>query len=245
MIIKALIIAFAMYSKIPMPKVDWDNRSMRYALCFFPLIGVIIGGVVCFAGKALNGRSSLLYGSVMTVIPLLITGGIHFDGFLDTVDSLSSYGDRQKRLEILKDPHIGAFALIGGLIYMSLSIGLWSEVKTEDLIFISCGYVLSRALSALSVVILPKAKNEGLVSAFKDSAGRGGGIFTSVLYIVAAAFIMCRVGLHTALWVAVAAVIVFIYHIYNCKNNFGGITGDLAGYFLQLCELVILAVAIV
>ena len=53
----------------------------------------------------------------MSIIPILITGGFHIDGFMDTQDAINSYKPREKKLEILKDPHIGAFAVISLLAY--------------------------------------------------------------------------------------------------------------------------------
>src|SRR5699024_3896292 len=44
--VKSLIIAFAMYSKIPMPRVDWEKKALSWALCWFPLVGAVIGAVL-------------------------------------------------------------------------------------------------------------------------------------------------------------------------------------------------------
>ena len=102
MLIQSMIIAFSMYSKIPMPRVEWNKRNMKYALCFFPFIGVIIGlvmsGGLWFLREYQFG--AFFTACIATVIPVLITGGIHLDGYLDTIDALNSYGDREKRLEI-------------------------------------------------------------------------------------------------------------------------------------------------
>lgn len=72
---------------------------MKYAFCFFPFIGIIIGIVIWLMGNLLiNIRcNSLFFGCVMTVIPIFITGGIHFDGFLDTMDAINSYSDKEKK----------------------------------------------------------------------------------------------------------------------------------------------------
>ena len=110
-LLNAMIIAIAMYSKIPMPRVDWNEKNMRYAMCFFPLVGVIIGVLEIVAGNLITvwkGEGTFFYAVVLTLIPVFITGGIHLDGFADTMDAKSSYGDREKKLEILKDPHTGA-----------------------------------------------------------------------------------------------------------------------------------------
>ena len=107
-------VAFAMYSKIPMPPADWEKENMKYALCFFPWVGLAVGAVsaVLFWLLQQIGAGSMLRAAVLTAVPVLVTGGIHLDGYLDTMDALSSWREKQRRLEILKDPHAGAFAII-------------------------------------------------------------------------------------------------------------------------------------
>ena len=61
-------------------------------------------------------------------MPVIITGGIHLDGFVDTMDAINSYQPIERKLEILKDSHIGAFALISCVTYFIISFGLWSEI---------------------------------------------------------------------------------------------------------------------
>ena len=91
-LIRSFFIAFSMYSKIPMPRTDWTKESMRYAMCFFPVIGAVIGGLL-YLWIYLTGDStgSLFRAAVAVLIPIIITGGIHLDGLLDTADALSSY----------------------------------------------------------------------------------------------------------------------------------------------------------
>lgn len=247
MLLRALITAFGMYSKIPVPKVDWDEKSMKYALCFFPLVGVATGAAAYAVGMLLYtfNVGALLRACIMTVLPILITGGIHLDGFLDTMDGISSYANREKRLEILKDSNSGAFAIIGGLVYFTLSIGFFSELKADVLPVAAAGYVLSRSLSGLSVVAFKAAKKTGLAAAFADGSNRAAVKAVMALYFVAAAAFMIYTDALCGAAAVISALLCFAYHYYNCIKNFGGITGDLAGYFLQLCELVILMSAVI
>ena len=111
---KSLIIAFAMYSKFPMPRVDWEKKALSWALCWFPLVGLAVGAVL-WLWLALAGW--LGFGAVFTaalalLLPIALSGGIHLDGFCDTCDALSSHQSRERKLEILKDSHTGAFAII-------------------------------------------------------------------------------------------------------------------------------------
>ena len=89
----SFIIAFAMYSKIPMPRTEWTKDNMKYAMCFFPVIGAVIGAVILLWNyiQGYAGFGNSFYTVVLMMIPVLITGGIHLDGLLDTSDALSSY----------------------------------------------------------------------------------------------------------------------------------------------------------
>lgn len=242
-ILQSFVIALSMYSKIPMPKVTWNEKNMKYAMCFFPVVGIVTGICLWLVGTLLfnSGCNVLFFGVIMTVLPVFINGGIHLDGFIDTMDALCSYGDREKKLEILKDPNTGAFAVIGLGIYLLLSVALWSEAAKEMLPVIACTYVLSRALSGLAVVWFPAAKDSGLARTFQDAAHRSRTAVFLVIYLIAAVVAMLILNPLMALGAILPAVLILIYYHYVCMSRFGGITGDLAGWFLQLCELGMLA----
>lgn len=238
---KSLFVALSMYSRIPVPRTVWTQKSMKYAMCFFPVVGVVIGAFIFAAGAILKSFcGSLIFSAVMTVIPVIITGGIHLDGFLDTADALSSYEGTEKKLEILKDPNSGAFAVIAAAVYFTLSLGFWSIISPDDIIVISLFYCVSRALSGISIVSFPLAKKTGLAAMFSESAHRSRVRLVLMLWLAvsaAAAVIISPVS--ALLAAAAAAVSFFVYYAVSVKN-FGGITGDTAGWFLQICELAVL-----
>ena len=109
-VLQTIAVAFAMFSAIPVPQFDWNEKNMRYAMCAFPLIGAVCGALWYLCGAL--PLPALVRAGGFCLIPVWVTGGIHLDGYADTCDALSSYGDRTKKLEILKDPHCGAFAVI-------------------------------------------------------------------------------------------------------------------------------------
>lgn len=240
MIWNSFKIAFSMYSKIPMPKTDWNKRNMKYALCFFPVVGLaILALVMLWNYISLNLEiGNILHTAILVVIPILVTGGIHLDGFLDTMDALSSYQPIEKKLEILKDPHTGAFAIISAITYFILYFGAWSEVHGDALIILSIGFILSRALSGLSIVIFPCAKNSGLVAMFSDAAEKDKVKYSMLFYIFICTLLMLFINIFLGGICVITALLVFIYYKVMSKKEFGGITGDLAGYFLQICELI-------
>lgn len=238
----SFVIAFSMYSKIPMPTVKWTKERMSYTMCFFPLIGVVIGELLLmFACLAeMTGMGILCFTLLGTALPLLVTGGIHMDGFLDVTDARSSYAPREKKLEILKDPHTGAFAIIGFGIYMLLYAGTLSELDFYDIRIFAGTFVLTRALSGLAVVSFKKAKEDGLAAAFSKAASEKVVQIVMVVYVVASGCYMVLCGGITGVVCLIGAAVTFFLYYKMSVREFGGITGDLAGYFLQICELVLL-----
>ena len=98
-VFSSLVIAFSMYSKIPMPRVEWTEENRKYAICFFPLVGLVTGGL-CYVWFLICGHlqaGTLLFSAGMAAIPLFLTGGIHVDGFMDTMDAFHSYQDKEKK----------------------------------------------------------------------------------------------------------------------------------------------------
>ena len=109
-VLQTIAVAFAMFSAVPVPQFGWNEKNMRYALCAFPLVGLLCGVLWCVCGVLPLPAPARAAG--FCLVPVWVTGGIHLDGYADTCDALASYGDREKKLEILKDPHCGAFAVI-------------------------------------------------------------------------------------------------------------------------------------
>lgn len=237
--LNSFLLAFAMYSKIPMPRADWSKEKMKYVMCFFPLIGVVIGAVIFGYGYLCGhfGLSELLRSCGLTLIPLLITGGIHMDGFVDTIDALSSYQSRERKLEILKDSHAGAFAVLMGCAYFVLGLGVWSEMELKVLPVMGVGFVISRSLSGLALTFFPCANKKGSLGMFADAAQK------KVVRLVLGLWLsgcLCLSfwfdwRLSLILWGTAAAVYGYYYHV--AVTQFGGTTGDIAGFFVQVCEL--------
>lgn len=241
---RSFAIAFSMYSRIPMPQVEWDRQSMRYALCFFPLIGIVNGALLSawlFACRMWE-IEPILAAAVAVVLPIAVTGGIHLDGFCDTVDARASHQPTAKKLEILKDPHTGAFALIGCCCYLLLQFGLWAQYRfhLSTALVLSLGFVLSRALSGFAVVTFRCAKSSGLAAAFSDAAQKNCVRAAMIGYALCAGGAMLYLAPAAGGAAVLAAAAAYFWYWHMSRKEFGGITGDLAGWFLQICELAIL-----
>lgn len=252
-IIKSFIVAFSLYSKVPMPRFAWNSSDMKYHFVFFPFVGVLIGALEYF-WKVLQiklGFGALFYLCAAAALPLLVTGGIHFDGFMDTTDALCSYAPKEKKLEVLKDPHIGAFSVIGASVYFLLLLGFGSEIKSFPALICVCfPFVFSRILSALGVLVLPKAKKDGMAKTEAENSSKRTVIIILILEFVVFSGLMIFIltkavqiseplllSLSKPLSVFLALAVSSAVTIFTAKKNFGGITGDIAGFFVCVSEL--------
>lgn len=248
-LIRSFCIAFSMYSRLPVPHTEWTEGDMRYVMCFFPLIGAVIG-LVLVAWTSISvhcGIGQALFAGIATIIPALLTGGIHLDGFCDTLDALGSRQPMERKLEILKDSNSGAFAVIGCCVYFLLLFCLWQEWEPngKSLCILAIGFILSRVLSGLSVVCFPCAKNSGLLAMFSRAADKRRTAWVLAACLVVLTVFLLLIEVKTGAAVLFAAFAAFAYYRWMSAREFGGTTGDLAGWFLQVCELAILLSAVV
>ena len=239
-ILETVAVAFSMFSAIPMPQFNWNARNMRYSLCAFPLVGAAIAltlwgwDLVC----ARLGLPAVLRGAGLCLAPVFITGGIHLDGYADTCDALASHSGPDKRQEILKDPHLGAFAAIRLCVCFLADFALWTALPETRLPVLLGMFCLSRALSGLALTVFPIRPGSGLARSFAEAADkkRVRAVLLALSIALALLLLFMRAG-ETLL----AALAVFVYYRRLCEKGFGGLSGDLAGWFLQTAELWMLA----
>lgn len=246
-LIRSFVIAFSTYSRIPMPQVEWSEENRKYAMWFFPLIGAVIGGALWLWLLLCDALAlgPLLRGAVGAMLPLLVTGGIHMDGFMDTTDALASWQPKEKRLAILKDSHIGAFAAMGCCGYLLLTSALLAEAETAAAPMIGLAYVASRALSAWALAAFRSARPDGMLDSFARAARRrlvGAG---SAAYLAACLIVWALLGGWTALICAAVIAFVTLYYRRMAYKQFGGVTGDLAGWYSQVTELCLIAAIVI
>lgn len=242
-VLNSLFSALLMYSRLPAPQVAWEESNRRWALCFFPLIGGVIGTLLLGWYRLCVWLSlgEWFFGATATALPLLVTGGIHMDGFCDVCDAMASCGSKEKMLEIMNDSHIGAFAAFRAALYLLVQAGVMAQSFREGSIGLigvnALVFVLSRALSGLNAVTLPSAKQDGSLRQFTRPAEKTVTVAVESAVALAAAVGMLLFSPVAGSGALLGAGIMFLRCRRQFMRQFGGITGDLAGYFLQCCEL--------
>ena len=225
-----------------MPRFEWKEDDMATSLDFFPLVGVVIGALICLLNIGpLTVINPYVRAILSVLIPILITGGFHLDGFMDTSDALNSYGEHEKKLEILKDPHIGAFSVISlvKLILIALAASVFiltsEELVGETVIVCALIFVVSRCISGLTSLFLKKARKNGMLSKEAGSVRKGTVILLSI-QLIAACVAMIIMDPVTAISVLAFFAGYTLYYKKKTKKEFGGVTGDTAGLLVSVSE---------
>jgi len=246
--IKGLYMALGMFCAIPLPCRVWDASCMSLMLSCFPIIGILIG--LIWWGLAellvLSGIHSVLIAAILTVIPFLLTGFLHLDGYMDTSDAIFSRRPLDEKLRILKDSHSGAFAVSMAFVLFTLQFASVYAVidlgqKLTPLIVIP---VISRCCAAIALLSLNALPQSNYANMFKCNTNAAHKLFVIMLalLVIAAAYL---IGGLIGLVVVMLVVGGFITAMTYSYNKLKGVSGDLAGFSLvisELCGLIALGV---
>lgn len=245
----ALVIALSLFTFAPVPALEWTPGRTKYVPVWLPIVGAAEGALSCLLFLALWywwGVTPLLKAALMTLYYLVFTGGFHMDGMMDSADAYFSRRDREKKLEIMKDSRVGAFAAMALAAVLLLKTALFVQAFGKapfqwiPLLFIP---VLSRAFMSSMIYLFPYAKAEGLASTFGRDPDRRLLIVLALFAAAACAGIGLLAGWK---YLAVPGVCMayYAFFYFSCKKQFGGITGDVLGSFLEVSELLMLAAAV-
>ena len=230
----------SMFCAIPFPCHVWEDRERSRMLLFLPVIGLEIGAVWAAGGWLCRylGLAPMVTALVLTVLPYLLSGFIHLDGFMDVTDAVGSCRDLEKRRAILKDSHVGSFAVIGVVLLMLSMFALFSSVKPETGLFpLVLAPCISRTTAGLGVLILPKMNT----SQYHDQViQKSQVIFMSLVLLAALALDVLIFGMAGLSGFACAAAAAL--SIRKGYRSLEGMNGDISGYSITLGELAAAAV---
>lgn len=240
--------AFSMYSRFPVPYVEFTPDRLRGVLAAFPLVGTAIGLLLMLLLLILRyiPMSSVLGGFLLLLALILPTGAIHLDGFADASDAIFSSRGKEEELRIMKDPHAGPMAVIALILLLFGEGAALADIYTDVLFGQSAlrhGVILlliltfSRSLSGFLSLHLPKARKDGQLRMMTDPANAKILRMLVVESAVTAALLLV-IGSWQGLMTALAMFFTALLAKQFFMKRYEGITGDLAGFFLCLAEWV-------
>jgi len=228
--------AFGLLTTLPfgMPSKWFPGDSGRAGI-WYPLVGLVVGGLIWLSWLALSHFFPPLMVGVLTVVVWVsLTGGLHLDGLADCCDGLLSSNTPKRRLEIMKDPHLGTFGGIGLLLVLLGKTAALSVLTSSTGLAIILATTISRWL-ILPAALLPLANPGGMGADF--AAGfRRSAIFMTAIVPPGLAFLLGMQGFFAILAALIAATAV----LGLAFNRIGGVTGDVFGLLVEVSETAVL-----
>ncbi len=241
-LLRSFLICLSMYTTIPVPHIIWEEKNMKYIFYSLPLIGIILGltEYLLYILSLYLGFSSVLYAALSVAVIVLLTGGIHLDGYADTIDAVFCHGDIEKRRQVLSDAHTGAFAVIYTILYFIVLFASFENMYDKNIpvfIFILV-FTISRVLSLFLIALVPSSANKGLLYIFSSKENKKSLlIYASSLSLVFVFLTYILISYKFMLILLFILVIISIILIKYFKKVFGGISGDLAGFSICIYEI--------
>ncbi|WP_170331138.1 adenosylcobinamide-GDP ribazoletransferase [Ruegeria arenilitoris] len=236
-------LALVLLTRLPLPRLPEKIFARQADSAWaFPVVGMVVGLLACAVGwvSMALGLPALVAAILLTTTLVISTGAMHEDGLADTADGLWGGFARERRLEIMKDSHIGAYGVLTLIFSQLMRIALIAALLTAGAygaILAAC--VLSRAFMPVLMSALPNARNSGL----SHSVGGPRGATVAVGLALAVSCAVFLMGSGAALPALVAALAVAVL-AWVAKAKIGGQTGDILGASQQLAELTFVTAAV-
>lgn len=240
--LKGMLASLCTFTIVPMPVVELDEASFGRSLVWLGVPGAVVGllwlaGGWLLVGLHQSGVDKLLCTVLAALLPWVLTGFIHLDGFMDCCDAILSRRGREDKLRILKDPACGPFSVVsflavaavfvasvGGLLQLPKGITLFAAIP-----------LASRSLAALALLRMPVLPGSSLARASTAMRKSWDSALQLLLLVVAFA----AAGFFTGIWGALAlglAVVPFALALKRCVKDLGGVSGDVAGFLIVIFE---------
>ncbi|MGW7774666.1 adenosylcobinamide-GDP ribazoletransferase [Pseudomonas machongensis] len=214
-----------------------EPRQMGRSLLFYPVVGLLFGLLLWAASSLLMGVAAPLQAALLLTLWVLLSGALHLDGLADSADAwLGGFGDRERTLQIMKDPRSGPIAVVTLVLVLLLKFcALWVLVERGAGAWLVLAPVVGRAAMLGLFLCTPYVRAGGLGSALAEHLPR-----RAAGWVLLGSALACLVlGGWLALWLLLVAALVFAFLRRQMCRRLGGTTGDTAGALLELLELTV------
>lgn len=237
--ITGFLIALQFLTVIPIQIKELNNSKISWSTVYFPVIGLILGAILATANRLFIylGFNYFLSDTVVIILLIILTAGLHLDGLSDTVDGFSSGKGKERILEIMRDSHIGAMGVISLISIILLKLAFLYSVSIEiksQAIILMC--LVSRWSLVLNMFIFPYARQEGKAKAFMENKNRKTIILATLITL------LCSLSLAGIKGLLLLGIIIISTYLMGrfVTRKIGGITGDTLGATNEINETITL-----
>ena len=233
---RSLRIAFGLMTTLPVKLPDnWSAGDSGRAAVWYPFVGLVIGALIWLAWRgAILLFTPLIAGVITLVVWVVLTGGLHLDGLADCCDGLFASAKPERRLEIMKDPHIGAFGVIGLILVLLLKSATLASLTPAT----SFGILLAASLGRWCILpagLFPLARSGGMGADFASGFRRSFIVWGAIIPLAIAILLGVRGILSLLAGLGATALVLWL-----AKSRIGGVTGDVFGMIIEIVEVAIL-----
>ncbi len=232
--IKGLILSIQFLTRIPINiSVEFNKKNLSKSTFFFPLTGMIIGGISGFI-YYLFAKLNKDIGAFLAVTTIIIvTGGLHLDGISDTFDGFLSARKKEKVLEIMKDSRVGTYGVVAIILDILLKYITVSQLEGNVPLYLALSCGNGRLIAVLILSFAKNARPGGMGDMFSSSNPQkyviAGGIIYSIIILLINPLFLISIG------ISILAALIMIYKAYKI---IGGFTGDILGASIEISEIV-------
>ncbi|KAB2328600.1 adenosylcobinamide-GDP ribazoletransferase [Cytobacillus depressus] len=247
--VKGLLINLQFFTSIPIRlELPMDKNHLEKAIKTFPLLGLIQGSIyalILYGFLHWTPFSALTAAFAVWLAGIILTGGIHLDGWMDASDAYFSYRDQKKRLEIMSDPRTGAFGVLSVIVLLSARFLFIYEIvqmaQAASYLFIALVPFFSKMVMGELILKVPAAKKEGLGTLFKEASNEKTHFiypfYILILLGVGGTFIN-ELALGVLFFIFVSGL-TFLFLQKKVIRWFGGMTGDVLGASVEGTEVLL------
>ena len=227
----------------------WTEESFGNSVKYFPAVGAVLGAIYVAIAELLNlltgGTLPLLTAAVILISMAILTGGIHCDGFMDTMDGLFSGRDRERMLEIMKDSRVGAFGVVSFVMISILGFAALSELAKTPFILLAAIYsapIIGRLMMVVTIGGFPYARPEGMGKAFSEHTTASTVLVAGIesMLLLSPLMILSAIFLKSLLSSLTVTLIFTLYFGKFATKKVGGVTGDIYGAVTTISEVLVM-----
>lgn len=246
--LRPLLIATQFLTRLPLPKnilkeTDYQPEQLGKSVLMYPVVGLIIGGLLTLILLLLNKFAPqlpiIVSASIILFSWVLITGGLHLDGLSDSADAwVGGYGDKDKTLAIMKDPYCGPAGVSILVVTLLVKFAALTAIVSQAWISLIIAPVIARSTVIVLFMSTPYVRKQGIGSSHAEHLPKLFAWLMLVLVVLGCGWFLQM----AALWLLLVVAVVFLLLRYLMVDRLGGTTGDTAGAMIEVIEVVVLLV---
>lgn len=226
------------FTRLPVKNVEFNEEEFKKGIKYTPLVGGVIGTIlVLIAYLTETILSKDVEAFFILIVYIFVTGGLHLDGLSDTCDGIFSNRPQEKMLEIMKDSRVGSFGVVALIL---LLIGDFIFLSKNSLWIIFIFPIIGRTGTILACSVSKYARTSGMGKIFIENGGEKPCIYVSVFINLLIGIISVVLGQWTIILAMLLTYVISYFIIRNIKEKLNGITGDVLGFNLEICQILFL-----